>query len=210
MDYGDLVTFSYTSESKAKGAPHDPYPVVLVLHPNYEGKLHGIRWKMLSMPDQEIIKMILSEAYEAQNKNHLARRDPESAKRFDSVSKSSTSRDIRTASQFYSSVIKPLLSQRASAYRLYRLDKIKGASTVTPAALMTAKLGTQSPPPQAPPGATPGPAPAGQQSMMQNLKSKGQQMMHKAKKGVWESYVGKSRGTRGPLLPNRAPNFKKK
>ena len=206
MDYGDLVTFSYSAVHKAKSAAHDPYPTVLVLHPNYEGKMHGIKWDMLSATEQEILKMILSEAYEAQNKNFLARRDPASAKLFDSLTQSSMSHDIRTPSQFYTNVIKPFIIRKAvqvTPYRQYRLDRVTNVRTKTPSTLMTAKLSGGQPPPAAPPGAQPGPAPQAKQGVVQKLKDWGK------KKGLWESYVEKSRGTRGPLMANRAPNFRR-
>lgn len=190
MDYGDLVTFKYNPVNPRRSTSGGAPPTVLILHPNYGGMVHAIKWDLLSPGQQNIMRMILDPEFAEEKKQSLVRQDPQSVKLYDDVTQSATVEDIRRPEQFYNQVIKILIGRlkgqrQSDPYRQYRFDRISNIRTLTTSAIMTGKQKTF------------------------GRKIKGAVRKLGKKMGLWESYVQKSRGTRGPKLPNRAPNFRK-
>lgn len=190
MNHGDLVTFTYSpvyaNRSTSKGAPAK----VLILHPNHGGMVHGLKWDLLSDTQKNMVKMILDPSFAEEKKQSLVRQDPNSVKIFDNITQGAAVEDIARPKQFYEQVVQPLIAhlktRQADPYRQYRLDRIKSVRTLTSAAIMTGK----------------------QKTIGRKVKSAVSKIGKKL--GLWESYVQKSRGARGPQLPNRAPNFRRK
>ena len=111
MDHGDLVTFSYTAVHKRRSRAHDPSPTVLVLHPNWEGKMHGLNWGLMSAQQQNMVRMILDVKFEQEHKQSLTRQDPELVKHYDKVMATASVTEVSQPQAFYKQVIKSLISQ---------------------------------------------------------------------------------------------------
>lgn len=192
---GDLVTFSYPAVKLQGTQAHDKNPTVLVLHPNYEGIMHGLNFNYLGPQEINMIRMLLSPKFQLENKAALTRQRPDLIKRFDSIVESATESEVNSSAAFYSKVIKPLITtggihaKKYEPYRQYRVDKIKGLRIVTAATIMTADA-------------------AGGGSAGWNAPTSAWNAP-KGKKSLWQKFLDKTRGTKGAKLPTRAPNFKK-
>ena len=60
---GDVVNFRYDAPSKKPRSFFEPPRVVMILTPNYNGHLHGIKLTGLNPAEQEYIQMVLMAAY---------------------------------------------------------------------------------------------------------------------------------------------------
>lgn len=189
MDYGDLIIFNY-SPVTTNVTGTNPRKV-LVLHPNYQGKMHALKWDFLTASQQNMIRMLLDPSFAEEKKQSLVRQDPRSVQIFDAITQGEVTEDIRDPAQFYDKVIKQLIGhlkgqKQRDPYRQYLVGQITNSRTLTPFSIMTGKQKT--------------------------FGRKVESTVHKLGKklGLWESYVKNSRGTRGPRLPNRTPNFERK
>jgi len=75
---GDLIRFTYEGKSKRVGSVgrHDKFPKVLVLHPNWEGLVHGLNFNYLSDDEVNVIRMLLDPMFEMKYRDSLRRRNP--------------------------------------------------------------------------------------------------------------------------------------
>jgi len=152
MDHGDLVTFHYPAVHKRKSRAHDPNPTVLVLHPNYEGKVHGLNWGLMTPNQQNMIRMILDVGFEQQHKQALTRQDPSLMKEYDKVVGMASVTEINQPYPFYQQVIKKLISAgnlsasgvKYEPYRQYTLTNISSVRILQPAAIMMGSVPQES------------------------------------------------------------------
>lgn len=115
-DVGSFIKFHYThagfKRNRSPGDLHDPNKEVFVLHPMWQGKLHGIDLKRVTPAEREVLRQIMDPKVRSGEtparyplvRDVLARMDP--------------IEDIKNPSMFYNRFVKPFLA-RKDAYRVY-------------------------------------------------------------------------------------------
>lgn len=142
---GDIVTFKYVAIHRGSRA-HDPNPKVLVLHPDFEGKMHGLNIGYFSQNDMNMLRMILSVGFEQRYKASLTRQSPEAVKLFEKIMSEASVTDINSPQQFYYQVIKPIIKPRGyEPYRQYTVQKIGAITIVERAEVMTSDVDPAAP-----------------------------------------------------------------
>ena len=136
---GDLITFTYPLPPNTRA--HDKFPRVLVLHPGWEGLVHGLNFNYLSADEVNTVRMLIDPFYEMKYRDALKRRNPNAYNELESIITSpiGTRNSKMTSPQdFYRGVIRPFIMQRGwDPYRKYRVDKISGARIITSARVIT-------------------------------------------------------------------------
>jgi hypothetical protein len=138
---GDLVSFTYPAVHQEGTKAHDKFPEVLVLHPNYEGLLHGLNFNYMDADEINTIRMLLDPFFEMQQRENLRRRNPSAfaeLERIITTPGAYRNTKINSPVAFYKGVIRPFIKTRGwDPYRKYSIEKIKAGRVIQPAAHMT-------------------------------------------------------------------------
>ena len=103
------------------GEFHDRYKEVLVLHPNWRGKMHGIDLKRLTTAEREVLNAILDP--ETKNKPHRLPLVNDIVRRMDPLE------EIKNPQTFYSKFVKVFLKNK-DAYRTYHPNRMLSVTVV--------------------------------------------------------------------------------
>lgn len=137
---GDLVSFSYPLRPNTRA--HDPYPRVLILHPNWQGLVHGLNFNYLSNDEINTIRMLIDPFYEMKYRDALKRKNPKAFQELEAIittpvqfaGMSVRNAKMSSPQEFYRGVIRPFIMQRGwDPYRKYRADKVRHSRIVSPA-----------------------------------------------------------------------------
>lgn len=144
---GDLISFHYPAIHQQGTRAHDKAPLVLVLHPNWGGNVHGLNFNYLTPDEINTVRMILDPMFEMQYREALQRKNPNAYKELDNIlsgkvegAEGPNSRIARITSPraFYMNIIRPFIVARSwDPYRLYRPEKMSNIRIVQTAAHMT-------------------------------------------------------------------------
>lgn len=138
---GDLVTFSYPAVHQEGTKAHDKFPQVLVLHPNWEGLMHGLNFNYLDADEINTLRMLLDPFFEMQQRENLRRRNPSAFAELEKIITTPgayRNSKINSPHAFYQGVIRPFIQTRGwDPYRKYKIEKISGGRIIQPAAHMT-------------------------------------------------------------------------
>lgn len=106
---GQTLRFTYNGLREGK-LPSDKFKEVLVLHPNWQGKMHGIDLKRLTPAEKKVLDTIMDPAQRGRPQRIPLVRDI--LKRMDPVE------DIKNPVSFYAKFVKVFLRNK-DAYRTY-------------------------------------------------------------------------------------------
>lgn len=112
---GDIIRFTYAPSGESR------FKEVFVVHPNWQGKMHAIDLKLLTVAEREVLKEVMDP--NADKKNHrlplvkdiLTRMDPTAL--------------IQNPVGFYNQLIKPFIRNK-NVYRTYFPNKMAGIQIV--------------------------------------------------------------------------------
>lgn len=111
LEAGSVVKFTYKFHTGAlPDEPQDDFKEVLVLHPNWSGKMHGIDLKRLTMAEREVLDAIFNK--EQQGKPHRLPLVNDILRRMDPLE------DVKNPMTFYSKFVKVFIRNK-DAYRTY-------------------------------------------------------------------------------------------
>lgn len=141
---GDIVTFRYPLPPGTRA--HTPYPQVLVLHPDWQGLMHGLGWHLMTQDEMNVIRMLVDPFFEMQYRKGLQKRNPvlyaemekiiTSPQTWNNVSVRNAK--ITSPQEFYRGVIRPFIRRRGwEPYRKYDVTKIASPRVITPARVLT-------------------------------------------------------------------------
>jgi hypothetical protein len=155
---GDIIQFTYEPEQPPSKV-HDKFPQVLVLHPDWQGLVHGLNLNYLSDDEKNVIRMILDPMFEMKFRDALRKRNPNLYDELESIitgkkgtgtathmvhpppvssGPTTTVSKINNPRAFYYNIIRPFVYTRGwDPYRKYKHSGIRGASVVTPASVVT-------------------------------------------------------------------------
>jgi len=167
---GDIVRFTYKHQA-VDASTGDKFKEVLVLHPNWGNKIHGLDLKRLSPAEREVLEAVLDP--EKADKPHRIPLVNDIKRRMDPLEL------IKNPMIFYTKFVKPFLRQK-DAYRTYVPSLMSGITKVKDASIKTGKKPVQNPLFGPKPAVQPGQQPAGQPKaltaidvMKQNAMNKG-------------------------------------
>jgi hypothetical protein len=106
---GQILRFTYRPPKPTEN-PVDQFKEVLVLHPNWQGKMHAIDLKRLTPAEREVLDAVMDPAQ--RGKPHRIALVNDILRRMDPLT------EIRNPMSFYSKFVKVFL-RRADAYRTY-------------------------------------------------------------------------------------------
>jgi hypothetical protein len=132
---GDIIRFTYKHQSVDEHTG-PPEKEVLVLHPNWHWKVHGIDLKRLSPGERKVLEFLLDP-----KKKNTPSKIPlinNIRKRMDPIS------DIQNPMTFYSKFVKPFLNKK-DAYRQYIPKLMSGVTRISQAKISTGKPDTKDP-----------------------------------------------------------------
>lgn len=132
---GDIIRFTYKHQSVDEHTG-PPQKEVLVLHPNWHNKIHGIDLKRLSPAERKVLEVLLDPKM----------RDTPSRiplinnvrKRMDPIE------EIQNPQSFYVKFVRPFLNGK-DAYRQYIPHLMTGVSRISQAKISTGKPPTKNP-----------------------------------------------------------------
>jgi hypothetical protein len=127
FEAGSTIRFTYNSVSSG-----DRFKEVLVLHPNWNGKVHAIDLKRLTAAEREVLNAVLDP--KQKGKTHklplvndiLTRMDPTEL--------------IRSPTSFYNQLVKQFLNNK-DAYRTYTPSKMTGIQKIHASRVTTSPSG---------------------------------------------------------------------
>lgn len=133
---GQIIRFTYMHQVR-DAETGDRYKEVLVLHPHWAGKVHGIDLKRLSPAERQVLEIVMSwdwrkhksDRYEEHPNPLVAdimRRMPQ------------PKREVKNPKIFYYKFVKPFLNKR-DAYRTYYPGQMTGVSVIKDAEISTGK-----------------------------------------------------------------------
>lgn len=117
---GNVISFTYPTRPITKA--HDPNPTVLVLHNNWAGQLHCLRFSHPEMGEDKknMIRMLISPQFQKQHKAALTRRNPLLVREFDTIIKGLGTTQFTSPQDFYHKAIRPFIKPRKwEPYRRY-------------------------------------------------------------------------------------------
>lgn len=114
---GSIVTFTYHGK-----VVHDKFPQILVLHENWEGKVHGINLNNLSDNELNYLKAVVNPTFA----NEMIQKDPALAMELQRLPKVL---DIKSPYDFYVRFIKGFI-KRYDSYRQYSREKMQNIRIV--------------------------------------------------------------------------------
>ena len=110
---GSIIRFNYKGENVTT-----PRPLVLVLNPDFDNKLHGLTLEVLSEKSLEQLYRIVRETISEKLQKTVGMQNTKSIR-------------IGNPSQYYTSKIKPFLAkQNENAYRTYNRNGITNVKTI--------------------------------------------------------------------------------
>jgi hypothetical protein len=167
---GDIIRFTYQHQD-VDASTGDKFKEVLVLHPFWGNKIHGIDLKRLSPAERTVLEAILDP--EQADKPHRLPMVNDIRRKMDPISL------IRNPMVFYTRFVKPFLRHK-DAYRTYIPRLMSGITKVRGASVKTGKKPIENPLFGPKPGQQQAQQPAAQPKaktpidiMQQNAKNKG-------------------------------------
>lgn len=130
---GDIIAFRYPTKP-VTGAT-EPNPKLLVLHPNWEGQMHGLRLNYAYMTAQQenVLKMFMSPKFQKMHKAALTREAPLLVQEYDRIIKEGGNTQVTSPQDFYRKMIRPFISPRDfEPYRRYKVGLVSGVRVVEP------------------------------------------------------------------------------
>jgi len=129
FEAGSVIRFTYNSVSAS-----DRFKEVLVLHPNWGGKVHAIDLKRLTAAEREVLMVVMDPAN--RDKTHrlplvndiLTRMDPPTL--------------IRNPTSFYNQFVKQFIRNK-DAYRTYYPRKMTGIQKIHASKVTTSPSGNK-------------------------------------------------------------------
>lgn len=118
---GQVVKFSYKHRSPVDSESGDSHKEVLILHPNWVGKVHGIDLKRLSPAEREVLRAVMDP--KAREKTHRLPLVNDIVRKMDVL------KEIRNPVPFYSKFVKPFLRNK-DAYRTYYQSAMIGITVI--------------------------------------------------------------------------------
>ena|SRR3990167_1566673 len=117
---GDTIVFNYTS-------PHatDPTPKVLVLHDNWQGRVHGINLLLLTRQEHNYLKAVISSSFAKK----ITRTDARIRQQLQRLQSTLSTLNISSPRDFYVRFVKGFVKQYDS-YRQYRPEYMKNIKVV--------------------------------------------------------------------------------
>lgn len=123
---GDLVNFTYTGDRV-----HDSSPLVLVLHDNWEGLVHGLNFNYLSRDEINFMRMMLDPDFADMYSEKLGKMNPSLGRELNRMQGVYDSLNITSPYDFYQRFVRKFIKPRGwDPYRRYRPDKISGSRVV--------------------------------------------------------------------------------
>lgn len=120
---GSTIRFTYMGPETV-----DRYKEVLVLHPNWRGKMHGIDLKRLTPAEMGVIRCIFDPKYVRGEKIHPYPLVNDILRRMDPIE------DIKNPISFYHKFVKVFLRDK-DAYRTYYPNLMSGVTTIQKSAV---------------------------------------------------------------------------
>jgi hypothetical protein len=132
---GDIIRFTYKHQSvdEHTGPPNKE---VLVLHPNWGNKIHGIDLKRLSPAERKVLEIVLDP--EQRDKPSRIPLINNIRKRMDPIE------EIQNPQTFYAKFVRPFLNGK-DAYRQYIPHLMTGTTRMRKAQISTGKSATENP-----------------------------------------------------------------
>ena len=205
FEIGSLISFTYPvslphdkrrPRNKDETRAHDKFPEVLVLHPNWQGLVHGLNFKYLSEDEINTVRMILDPMFEMNYREALQKKNANAYAELDRILTGKVegavgphSRIVKITSPrgFYLNIIRPFIITRSwDPYRLYRVEKMTNVRIVQTASHMTGKDALAK-------------YKAQQSQVVQKLGNKPQSQI--PDKGALQWFKDKFQHMRGPKLP---------
>lgn len=124
FEAGSTIRFTYQS-----GSSSDRFKEIMVLHPNWNGKVHAIDLKRLTEAEREVLHAVMDP--KQKGKTHRLPLVNDILRRMDPTEL------IRVPTSFYNQLVKQFLNNK-DAYRTYHtskmtgIQKIEASKTVTP------------------------------------------------------------------------------
>jgi len=123
---GDLVTFSYVGKEV-----HDRFPQVLVLHPNWQGNVHGLNFSYLTDDEINLLRMTVDPGYQLKYIDNLQKKNPQLVQEFDAIIGKAGNANITSPYDFYFKVVRPFIMVRGwDPYRRYTPSKMSAMRVV--------------------------------------------------------------------------------
>lgn len=124
---GDLISFRYPAVHKQGTRAHDKSPEVLVLHPNWQGNLHGLNFNYLTRDEINLIRMLIDPTFARQYKEKFNKRNPRLGQEVDNILNTARVADITSPGMFYNNIVRPFIKSRGwDPYRRYVPSKMSG------------------------------------------------------------------------------------
>ena len=129
---GAFVSFTYRIPNEVARTPQkrpvmgqpvvqqvsNPNKEIMILHPNWQGKVHGVDLKRITPAQVEVLKLVM----DPETKNDQAKLNKYPLVR-DILNRMNPVEVIKNPISFYSMMIKPFLN-RADAYRIFFPDRM--------------------------------------------------------------------------------------
>lgn len=134
---GDIIRFTYRHQS-VDDQTGPPEKEVLVLHPNWRNKIHGIDLKRLNPAERRVLEMLLDpEMRDKPSRIPLINRIRQT---MDPIE------EIQNPVTFYAKFVKPFLRRTgADAYRQYIPKLMSGVTRIRKASIVTGKPKVEKP-----------------------------------------------------------------
>ena len=107
FEAGSMIRFTYRSQHS-----EDPYKDVFVLHPNWQGKMHGIDLKRLTPAEKKVVEAIMDPDYQSGKKQHAYPLVNDILRRMNPIE------DIKNPMTFYQRFVKVFIRNK-DVYRTY-------------------------------------------------------------------------------------------
>lgn len=135
FEFGDIVRFTYKHQV-VDASTGDTHKEILVLHPNWNHKIHALDLKRLTPAEREVLEAVLDP--EQKDKPHRLPLVNDIKRRMDPAEL------IRNPVAFYTKFVKPFLRGK-DAYRQYVPSLMNGITKVKDAKIKTGKKPVENP-----------------------------------------------------------------
>lgn len=124
---GDLITFNYPAPHKQGTRAHDLHPQVLILHDNWQGKVHGLNFNYLTEHEINFVKAVLNPEFA----EAISKKDPSIRTQLERMSHMSATLNITSPHDFYVRFVKNFIKPRGyDPYRIYTPSKMTGVKVI--------------------------------------------------------------------------------
>ncbi len=124
---GDLVTFIYPAVHQQGTRAHDKQPQVLILHNNWQGKVHGLNFNYLTEHEINFVKAVINPEYA----QVISEKDPAIRAQLQRMSSMNASLNITSPHDFYNRFVKNFIKPRGyDPYRIYSPEKMTGVKVL--------------------------------------------------------------------------------